>query len=134
MKILDKVAIVTGGGSGIGSAVSRELALRGARAVVMIDRRDQVFELAESINAEVGRQVAEAHVGDTTNDTFRGQIYDEITARHGVASICVPAAGITRDALAVKLNKDTGKAEPYSIFQFREVTEVNLIAGWHGPA
>src|SRR5215471_3496417 len=47
---------------------------------------------------------------------------------HGVVSICVPAAGITRDALAVRMNKETGKAEPYSITTFRQVTEVNLVA------
>jgi NAD(P)-dependent dehydrogenase (short-subunit alcohol dehydrogenase family) len=55
-------------------------------------------------------------------------VYDEATARHGVVSICVPAAGITRDALAVRVNKETGQAEPYSITTFRLVTEVNLIA------
>jgi NAD(P)-dependent dehydrogenase (short-subunit alcohol dehydrogenase family) len=108
--------------------LAREVAHRGARAVVLVDRRDDVYELAESINREEGRQVAETKIGDTTNDTFRTQVYDEVTERHGVATICVPAAGITRDALAVQLNKETGRAEPYSITTFREVTEVNLIA------
>lgn len=128
MNINKKVAIVTGAGSGIGAAVCRELAARGAEAVVLVDRRDSVYDLADSINSSVGRQVAEVKIGDTTNDTFRTQVYDEVTARHGVASICVPAAGITRDALAVVMNKETGKVEPYSIATFREVTEVNLIA------
>ena len=128
MKINDRVALVTGAGSGIGAAVSLELAKRGARKVVLVDRRDQVYELADSINSEVGRQVAEVKIGDTTNDTFRAQVYDEVTEQHGVVSICVPAAGITRDALSVKLNKETGKADPYSVISFREVTEVNLIA------
>ncbi len=128
MNIKDKVAVVTGGGSGIGEAVVRELAKREARAVVIVDRRDQAYELADSINLSCGRQVVEAKIGDTTNDSFRTQVYDEITAQYGVATICVPAAGITRDALAVRLDKETGKAEPYSITTFREVTEVNLIA------
>ncbi len=128
MKIKDRVAVVTGAGSGIGAAVSLELANRGARAVVLVDRRDQVYDLADSINSQVGRQVAEVKVGDTTNDTFRSQVFEDITARHGVVSICVPAAGITRDALAVKLDKESGRADPYSISLFREVTEVNLIA------
>lgn len=128
MKIKDKIAIVTGAGSGIGAAVSRELAKREVRRVIMVDRRDHVFEIADAINKSLDRNVAEAKVGDTTNDTFRTQVYDEITEEHGVASICVPCAGITRDALAVRMNKETGKAEPYSITTFREVTEVNLIA------
>lgn len=128
MQIKDKVAIVTGAGSGIGQAATRELAIRGARAVILVDRRDHVYELADAINSEHGRQIAEVRVGDTTNDTFRAQVYDEVTARHGVASICIPAAGITRDDLAVRINKETGAAEPYSVKTFREVTEVNLIA------
>ena len=43
-------------------------------------------------------------------------------------TICVPAAGITRDALAVRIDKETGKAEQYPVDTFRQVTEVNLIA------
>ncbi len=128
MKIADKIALVTGAASGIGQAVSRELANRGVRGIVLVDRSDNVHELANSINKDVDRNVAIAKVGDTTNDTFRTQVYDEITGEHGTVSICVPAAGITRDSLAVKVNKETGKAEPYSITTFRQVTEVNLIA------
>jgi len=128
MNIKDKVALITGAGSGIGAAVSREFARRGARAVVLVDRRDEVYRLADALDTESGRQVAEVHVGDTTNDTFRAQVFDEVVAHHGVVSICVPAAGITRDALAVAVNKETGKAEPYSVATFREVTEVNLVA------
>ncbi len=128
MNIKNKVAIVTGAGSGIGASVCQELANRGARTVVLVDRRDSVYDLADSINGSVGRQVAEVKIGDTTNDTFRTQVYEEVTAQHGVASICVPAAGITRDALAVAINKETGKAEPYPVTTFREVAEVNLVA------
>jgi NAD(P)-dependent dehydrogenase (short-subunit alcohol dehydrogenase family) len=93
-----------------------------------VDRSDSVFELARVLNEQAGREVAEPKVGDTTNDTFRTQVYDEVTSQRGVVSICVPAAGITRDSLAVRMNKETGKAEPYSITTFRHVTEVNLIA------
>lgn len=128
MKIAGKIALVTGAGSGIGSAVSTELAKRGARMVLLVDRSDSVFELAERMNAEAGRDVAVPKVGDTTNETFRADVYDDVKARGAVVNICIPAAGITRDSLAVKVNKDTGVAEPYSITTFRLVTEVNMIA------
>ena len=96
--------------------------------MVLVDRSDSVFDLAETLNKEAGREVSEAKVGDTTNDTFRTKVYDEVTAQHGVITICVPGAGITRDALSVRMNKDTGKAEPYSVTTFRQVMEVNLVA------
>ncbi len=128
MKIENKVALVTGAGSGIGEGVAQELAIRKVKAVVMVDLQDHVFEVAKAVNESVGRNVAEAKVGDTTDQEFRVKTYDEIVAKHGVVNICVPAAGITRDSLAVKVDKNTGKAEVYPIENFRKVTEVNLFA------
>ena len=43
-------------------------------------------------------------------------------------SLCVPAAGITRDDLAVRIDKNTGKARIYPVEQFKLVVDVNLIA------
>jgi NAD(P)-dependent dehydrogenase (short-subunit alcohol dehydrogenase family) len=128
LHIENKVAVVTGAASGIGEAVARELAHRGTRAVILVDRSDRILSLVGSINEAVGRPAAEAAVGDTTSDDFRVRVFDDVVARHGVVHICVPAAGITRDALTVKVDKTTGKATVYPVSTFREVIEVNLIA------
>jgi NAD(P)-dependent dehydrogenase (short-subunit alcohol dehydrogenase family) len=128
MQIEDRVAVVTGAASGIGEAVARELAQRGVRALALVDRSDHAFPLAHSINESAGRSVAEAHIGDTSDDVFRARVFDQMVARHGIVHICVPAAGITRDSLSVKLDKATGKAVVYPVKTFREVMEVNLVA------
>jgi len=128
MKIAGKVALVTGAGSGIGEATSRELVNRKVKAIALIDRSAGVEQLARALNDMAGRSVAEAFVGDTTNETFRTTVFDQVCSRHGVVNICVPAAGITRDSLAVKIDRETGKPLVYPIQTFREVVEVNLLA------
>ena len=46
--LADRTAVVTGGGSGIGAAISRELARRGAHVVVTDLRLDAAEEVARS--------------------------------------------------------------------------------------
>jgi NAD(P)-dependent dehydrogenase (short-subunit alcohol dehydrogenase family) len=128
MKISGKVAVVTGGASGIGQAVAAELARRGAKAVALVDRSDIVEQTARTINDQLDRRVAEPFQGDTTDPAFRQQVYDLMIARHAVPTICVPAAGITRDQIAVKLDSSTGRAAIYPIENFRLLVEVNLVA------
>jgi NAD(P)-dependent dehydrogenase (short-subunit alcohol dehydrogenase family) len=128
MNIQGRVALVTGAGSGIGEATALELARRGARKIILVDHGDHGETAANKINEKLGRPIAEVFRGDVTNDQFRGRVFDEVTAKHGLVQILVPAAGITRDALAVKMDKETGKAVVYPPKLFREVTEVNLIA------
>lgn len=128
MKIQNKVAVVTGAGSGIGEATGLELAKRGAKVVVAVDFSPKVLQVVRAINDAVGRVAAEAFVGDTTDAKFRARVFDEVSARHGVATIAVPAAGITKDSLAVKVDKESGKPLIYPVETFRQVLEVNLIA------
>src|SRR5205807_1467112 len=89
---------------------------------------ETVHQVAKAVNEFAGATLAFGYSGDVTEAAFRAQVYGEMAERKGVVNICVPAAGITRDGLAVKLDKQTGKVTIYPVETFRQVMEVNLVA------
>lgn len=128
MEISNKVAVITGGASGIGRAVAAAMAQRGVAGVALVDMSDAIEDTAATLNAEAGRRFAVPFRGDTTDESFRASVFDSITSQFGPVSLCVPAAGITRDDLAIRIDKNTGKARIYSQELFKQVVNVNLIA------
>ena len=127
MDIKDKVAVITGAGSGIGQAVANELGNRGVKALALVDRSEAIHHFAATFDHRDGLKV-KAFVGDVTDTNFRRSVFDVVVREYGVPSICVPAAGITRDALSVKLDKETHRACLYPLEDFRLTVEINLIA------
>jgi NAD(P)-dependent dehydrogenase (short-subunit alcohol dehydrogenase family) len=128
METINRVAVVTGAASGIGNAVSKKLVGLGVKAIGMVDLNDAVATAADQINRDTGMMVAIPFQGNVTDENFRAQVYDGLQRDHGIVSICVPCAGITRDALAVKVDKETGRALIYPVETFNQVMEINLIA------
>jgi 3-oxoacyl-[acyl-carrier protein] reductase len=128
MNINGSVAVITGAAGGIGKALALELAKRKASGIALVDQSDQVRQVARAINEFAGGEVASGYSGDVTDAKFRKQVFAEMAARRGRINICVPAAGITRDGLAVKIDKQTGQVSIYGVDTFRQVVEVNLVA------
>jgi len=55
MRLKDKVAIVTGGGSGIGKAISERFAAEGATVVIAARNMDRLEEAAKELNSKGGK-------------------------------------------------------------------------------
>jgi NAD(P)-dependent dehydrogenase (short-subunit alcohol dehydrogenase family) len=87
MEFNDRVAIVTGGASGMGAATVRRLAAAGAR-VMVVDRNGQ---LAEAVATEVG---GTAIVGDVADSSFCDGALAATVGRHGGVDVLVNAAGV----------------------------------------
>ena len=128
MEINGKTAIITGAGSGIGRATVDELSKQNATAIALVDLSSEVFNVAESIQKTNPGIQLKVFQGDTTDSEFRQSVFSSMFSEFGPVNICIPAAGITRDALSVKLNKEKSKARIYPVENFRQVVEVNLIA------
>ncbi|MFY9984348.1 MAG: SDR family oxidoreductase [Chthoniobacterales bacterium] len=126
--IKGQVAVITGAAGGIGQALALDMARRGAAGIAMVDFSDRVAQVARDLNTEFGRAVAIAYRGDTTDTAFRQEVYADIMAKAGLPRICVPAAAITKDALAVRVDKQSGQVVMYPMDDFRKVVEINMIA------
>lgn len=108
-----RVAVVTGGGSGIGRATAQLLAGRGARVVVAdIDRAK-----AESVADDLGRDVAVATGVDVTSPESADAMVEAAVNGFGALHIAVNAAGIS--------DRYVNVAER-SVDEWRRMIDVNL--------
>jgi NAD(P)-dependent dehydrogenase (short-subunit alcohol dehydrogenase family) len=88
-----RIALITGGGTGVGKAVSRCLSAEGWRVVLSGRRKDVLEQAATEISAETGSEVSwiAADVGDP--NSVRA-LFDEIEATFGRLDLLVNNAGI----------------------------------------
>ena len=105
MSLEGKIAVVTGGGRGIGQAVSLRLAALGAKVIVnYVNRAEPALETVASIEAAGGKGRA------LQFDVADGQAVDEALAavakEEGRIDILVNNAGITRDGLLMKMKEE----------------------------
>jgi NAD(P)-dependent dehydrogenase (short-subunit alcohol dehydrogenase family) len=109
------VALVTGGGSGIGRATVRLLATRGARVVAADIDHDNAVATVEGL----GDDVARAAAVDVTDPEAVDALLVEVVAAFGGLDVAVNAAGIS-GSFAPVVDKE--------LDAWRRVLEVNLTS------
>ncbi|MCL4488618.1 MAG: SDR family NAD(P)-dependent oxidoreductase [Chloroflexi bacterium] len=117
MKLQDRVAIVTGGASGLGAATVRELIAGHAYAAIFDIQTDRGAQLA----GELGERAMALVVDVTDEDSVTGGVR-RVVERFGAIHICVNCAGVPFAAKTVGRN-----GEPFPLALFRRVIDVNLI-------
>ena len=75
-----KVAVVTGGGGGLGTAICARLSSEGAAVAVIEQEHEKAKQVADSVAAGGGRSIAvEADVSDKSSvDAMAGRVVDEL--------------------------------------------------------
>ena len=116
----DAIAIVTGGGSGIGEALGKALARRGALAILADRRPSEAERVAATIRREGGR--AEAHPLDVRDASAFGALVADVMARHGRLDYLFNNAGIGV----------AGETKDLAIDDWRAIVEVNVMGVVHG--
>jgi 3-oxoacyl-[acyl-carrier protein] reductase len=137
------VALVTGGSRGIGAAISRELALAGAKVAVNF-RGGR--EAAESIAGEIEGIAVQA---DISNPDEAKELIERVETELGDIDALVNNAGVTRDTLIARMTDDdwetvidtnlrgtfnTARAVSRKMLRRRAGSIVNLssVVGIHG--
>ena len=113
-----QVAVVTGGGSGLGEATTRALAAKGAKVAVF----DVGIEKAEKVAADIGGialkvDVSSAEAGEAA--------FAEVESKLGSPRILINCAGI---GIAMKT---TGKEGAHPLDLYEKVIKVNLIGSFN---
>ncbi len=118
--LANQVAIVTGGGSGIGEALCLELARRGAQVVVADIKGEEAGRVAEAIKARGGQ--ATARTVDVAKEEDVRRLVEDTASAHGRLDYLFNNAGfaIGGDVLDLTLE------------HWRRVLDVDLYGVLHG--
>jgi len=116
MKLAGSKVLVTGGSSGIGLAIARILAAKGAHVLISGRRRDVVEAAAAQLRADGGR--VDAVAADVTAADGLAATMAAVEATLGGLDVLVNNAGGVR----------AGRLEDTSEREIRAMIEVNLVA------
>ena len=97
-ELAGRVALVTGGASGIGRAVSRALADRGAHVMIADLNEDGAHEVADELVAAHGPRRAKAVRVDVTDEVAVQRMVAETVFEYGGLDILVASAGLASSA------------------------------------
>ncbi len=115
----DRVALVSGGGTGIGAAITEALARLGARVVIASRKRENVEPTARGLSRDLGAEV----VPLVCNIRERAQVealYDEVLRRFGHLDFLVNNGG----------GQFPGNSETYTEKGWKAVIDTNLTGTW----
>ena len=104
-RLENKIAFVTGGGSGIGAAIAERMAEEGAVVVVCGRREEPLKEVVERIRSNGGK--ADHRVADVSDEAGFVEAIDSVAREHGRLDIMVNnAVNFTWGSLAEMTTED----------------------------
>lgn len=125
MEIKGSVALITGGGNGIGEAVAKYFVKNGAKVAIV----DMVQKNIDRVVAEIKAMGGEA-IGiqaNVTSEAETAKFIQATLAAFGQLNVAVACAGIIKDGTMLTLDKETGKvSRKMGLDKWQPVLDVNL--------
>ena len=125
MELKNSVALVTGGGNGIGEAVVKHFVARGAKVAVV----DLVQKNIDRVVADVQKMGGEA-IGiqaNVTSEADTARFVKGTIEAFGKLNIAVSSAGVIRDGMMLNLDKETGQvSRKLGLDKWQAVIDTNL--------
>jgi len=106
--LVDKVAIITGSGRGIGKSIARAMLDQGAK-VVITDINEELCEKTKDEFKSLGAAVMAVPCNVTVTESIEKMV-DAVINNWGRIDILVNNAGITRDALFMRMSEENWQA------------------------
>lgn len=128
------VALVTGGGSGIGAAVSKQLVREGCEIVIVADLN---LAGAQDVVAAAGVERARAVELDVTDADAVDAAIESIVGEFGRLDVVVNTAGVDDPAAKALIQAAQVSGEPIDVFRtlgndaWRRIMSINLDGTFH---
>jgi 3-oxoacyl-[acyl-carrier protein] reductase len=123
MQISDKTVLITGAGRGLGAAMARGFAERGAD-VALVDLDESGLRDVADACRSLGRR-AEIYSANVADEADVVNVFGRVAADFGRLDCAIANAGILRDGLLVKV-KDGEVVGKLPLAQWQSVIDVNL--------
>ena len=125
LDIKDAVAVITGGGGGIGLEVAKYWVNNGGK-VVIADISQDLLGQAEGELKALGGEVL-TMVTNVTKEEDNSKLAEAAIEKFGKINLVAPFAGIIRDGMMVSPDRETGKVtRKMSTADFQTVVDINL--------
>ncbi len=123
MNLDKKVIVVTGAAQGLGFSMTKALAQRGAR-MVLVDMNGEQLDSAVAELKSLGH-AAHAYIANVAKEDDVVSLFDKVAGDLGQLNGLINNAGITRDELLIKA--DHGRVrKKFSLADWQAVIDVNL--------
>jgi 3-oxoacyl-[acyl-carrier protein] reductase len=125
LEINKRVAVITGGGSGIGRTLAGYWLQQGGRVVLADVSMESLYKAEEDLKIYAGNVAS--ITCNVTDEKDCERLADFAISTFGGINLVAPFAGITSDAMLIRTDRETGRViGKMSVDQFRKVIDINL--------